>query len=390
MIPERLKWLRSTSFWLSLLLVSLLIHLLFSWQAVRTIGKSGERVATQEEAVEVIADPLAPPPEEEKPPEPEKKEDLVFEDPIEFEPPPVLVPTTAVEPPPPDVNLAMEAAAGGQSSAGSQGAGGQGAAGLEVPLLANTVTAGQGLAGFGTGIGNGLSNSTNRFAAYVKGLRETGLDVVFVVDTTGSMGWIIAELNERISDIVDSVRLLVPISRFGVVAYRDFDSPEYVTRVQPLTFSLRRLQGFLGTLRSVGGGDVSEAIDEGLHTAVRQSGWRMGAKKVIILIGDAPPRPDARQRMMKTAKEFGKGGGDISALDISHEGNPALLEAIVGRKVDRGLFIIKPMLAYQEVAQASNGVAATMDGDVRVTRQLVNLIMGGQFANEMALLLEGL
>ena len=29
------------------------------------------------------------------------------------------------------------------------------------------------------------------------------------------------------------------------------------------------------------------------------------------------------------------------------------------------------------------------DGDVQITRQLVSLIMGGQFAREMALLLEG-
>ena len=45
--------------------------------------------------------------------------------------------------------------------------------------------------GRGRGIGNGLGGSTNRFAAYVQSLREAGLDVVFLVDMTGSMIWVL-------------------------------------------------------------------------------------------------------------------------------------------------------------------------------------------------------
>ena len=48
------------------------------------------------------------------------------------------------------------------------------------------------------------------------------------------------------------------------------------------------------------------------------------------------------------------------------------------------------MLQYQRIAEAGGGTAATMDGDIRITRQLVSLIMGGQFSAEMSLLLEGL
>jgi hypothetical protein len=46
---------------------------------------------------------------------------------------------------------------------------------------------GGGTAGFGVGIGNALGGSTNQFAAYIAGMRESGLDVVFVVDVSGSM-----------------------------------------------------------------------------------------------------------------------------------------------------------------------------------------------------------
>lgn len=362
---------KSISVWLLLLLLSVAIHLALTWQAsVRIVSPE---VAEQRniDEVEIVLD-IATPEEE--------KEELVFEEAIEFEPPPVLVPTSALAPPPPDVNLAMEAAAGGQS-----------AAGFSAPLLSNTVvTAGDGLAGFGTGVGNGLSQSTNRFAAYVQGLRETGLDVVFVVDATGSMGWVIDEVQTRIVDIVDVVRTLVPVSRFGLVAYRDFGSPSYVTRHQTLTFSLNKLSRFLDNLSAEGGGDMQEAVYEGMQVATEKSGWRLGAKKVIILIGDAPPHENTFDRLLAVNRAFAKGSGQISTLDVSHNANPAVLEAKLGRPVNRAFYTDKPMLDYQLMAEAGGGLAATLDGGVHITQQLVSLIMGGQFSREMALLLEGL
>ncbi len=362
--------LRSLSVWSGLLIISLVIHLILSWQASRSMVQSPVTPPGMVEEVEVMLD-LAEQPE---------KEALVFEENIEFEPPPVLVPASSLVPPPPNVNLAMEAAAGGRSEAG-----------FAAPLLSNApVTAGSGAAGFGTGVGNGLSDSANQFAAYVQGLRETGLDVIFVVDTTGSMDWVLTEVNTRIIDIVDAVRLLVPVSRFGIVAYRDYGEPGYVTQLLSLTYSLAKLSRFLGELTALGGGSHQEAVFEGVKVAIDDGGWRLGAKKVIIVLGDAPPHRDAVSRLLSISKAFAGGGGQISTLDVSRNANPALLEAMLGRSVNRAFYTDKPMLDYQLLAEAGGGIAATLDGDVKITRQLVSLIMGGQFAREMALLLEGL
>jgi len=68
--------------------------------------------------------------------------------------------------------------------------------------------------------------------------------VLFVVDATGSMGWVLDEVKTRILDITSTVRSLVPISRFGVLAYRDRGDPEFVTRMQNLTYSTLKLQAF--------------------------------------------------------------------------------------------------------------------------------------------------
>lgn len=360
------KWYRSLTLWLALLLLSLLVHLWLSWRASLAMVDVAVTPPPTEHSVDVQL-VKQPPPKE-----------LVFEDKLEFEPPEVLVPNAAVTPPPPDVDLAMKAAAGGT------------ARGASLPLLADTiVTAGRGTAGFGTGAGNGLSNSAQGFAAYVQGLRETGLDVLFVVDTTGSMGWVLDEARAHMIDIVDAVRLLVPVSRFGVVAYRDYDAPGYVTRMQPLTFSLNKLTGFLGSLTAEGGGDFPEAVTAGLELGITKAGWRLGARKVIILIGDAPPHEGELRHALALARKFATDGGQLSALDVSDDANPALIEAVVGRPVDHNLFRNKPMYDFQQLAEAGGGIAATMAGDVRITKQLMSLILGGRFASESGLLLEG-
>jgi hypothetical protein len=360
---------RRAGLWCLLLLLSLLVHFFLSWQAGRGLDLPGKAGAEDTVELELVVPREAP-----EPPDP-----LLFEEPPELDPPAVLVAAASETPPPPSVDLAMVAAAGGRSEA------------LLAPPVLNTVvfTAGQGTAGFGAGIGTGLSQSSNTFAAYVQGLRETGLDVMFVVDATGSMDWAIAEVRTRIVDIVDSVRSLVPIARFGVVAYRDYDDPEFVTRIQPLTFSLAKLSTFLDTLEATGGGSWQEAVTAGMEAAMNAN-WRTGARRVVVIVGDAPPHEADMDRLLALARDMVTNGGQVSTLDVSNDSNPALIEASLGRRVNRSLYRNKPMLQFQAVADAGSGTAATMDGDIIVARQLLTLVMGGQFSAEMSLLLEAM
>lgn len=370
LLNERSKRL---GLWVGLLLLSVVIHLLLSWQAGKNLKLPGSTPQETSVELDLSIDVM----------EAEEDKKLVFDEQIEFEPPSVLLATTALASPPPDINLALEAAAGGTS-----------ATLISIPVIVpvtqtSWMIEGAGQAGFGTGVGTGLSKSLDRYALYVQGLRETGLDVVFVVDATGSMDWVIQEVSHRIVDIVDAVRLLVPVSRFGIVAYRDHDDPEFVTRHQPLTFSLKKLNRFLQTLEAKGGGSWQEAVLAAMDTAASDMGWRVGAKQVVLLIGDAPPYDHNFQQILSVVKGIVDKGGQVSTLDVSHESNPAVLEASLGRAVNRALYRNKPMLHFQEIADAGDGVAATLEGDVEISRQLMSLIIGGQFQKEMALLLEG-
>ena len=358
--------------WLSLLLCSSVIHSLILWQA----GRRVEFVTplSQEEEVQIIVEPLT----EVNTEKPELPDELLeFEQELEFEPPELLIAPKTVTPPPADTFVALRAQ-------------GQGFQGIELPNGAAfiSVSEGDGMDGFKTGFGNALGDGSARFAPYIAGLREAGLDVVFCVDATGSMEWVIEEVKHRIEDITQFVRSLVPIARFGFVAYRDRNDPEFTTRIQPLTYSTVKLYQFLSTLKADGGGDWFEAIDMGLDEAIKQSGWRIGAHKIIILIGDAPLAQGRLNEVVEMVKRFSYSGGVVSTLDVSDQANPQLLEAKLGRRVPRHLYRNAPMSEFLMIGEAGQGDAATLDGEIRLTKRLVKLIMGDQFVADMQALLD--
>jgi hypothetical protein len=363
---------RRSVIWLLLLLFSSILHALLSWHVGKNIKLSPPPIPEPE--IQIIIDQPAEVVEEKiDPPE----EQLEFEEELELEPPEILIAPKTLTPPPPDVTLALRA----------QGSGFQG---IDIPdgLGFVSVSKGHGVGGFKTGIGNGLGDGTARFAPYIANLREAGLDVVFCIDATGSMGWVIDEVKDRIEDIAQIVRSLVPIARFGFVAYRDYDGPEFTTRVQPLTYSSLKLNQYLSTLKAKGGGDWYEAIDAGLQVAINDSGWRTGARKIIILIGDAPLGDEKLNNVLHSVRQFQRSGGTVSTLDVSEQANPHLLEAKLGRKVPRNLYRNAPMHAFLVIGEAGQGDAATLDGDIVLTKRLIKLIMGDQFAAEMQALLD--
>ena len=118
------------------------------------------------------------------------------------------------------------------------------------------------------------------------------LDIVFVIDTTGSMESCIRQVQEKLNNFAQAITAssIQPDIAFGVVAYRDHPPEEmtYVTQVYPVSSNLGAVQEIINKLRADGGGDEPEAVMDGLWDALRQSRWRPNAHKVIVLVGDAP------------------------------------------------------------------------------------------------------
>lgn len=120
------------------------------------------------------------------------------------------------------------------------------------------------------------------------------LDLVFLVDATGSMADEIDKLRQSMQTIADEIAALPsrPRTCFALVAYRDRGDAFFV-RAHDFTSDLAAFQRVLGGLRANGGGDYPEALNEALHTAVHRLSWRGdGATRLLLLVADAPPHLD--------------------------------------------------------------------------------------------------
>lgn len=121
------------------------------------------------------------------------------------------------------------------------------------------------------------------------------LEMVFVLDTTGSMGALIEGAKQRIWGIVNDVMQESHTSvRIGLVAYRD-RGDEYVTQVLPLTADLDKVYTTLMDYRAMGGGDEAEDVRTALAEGVYKAGWSATSSdlaQIIFLVGDAPPHND--------------------------------------------------------------------------------------------------
>src|SRR5690348_12137956 len=89
----------------------------------------------------------------------------------------------------------------------------------------------------------------------VDGQNSATLEMVFVLDTTGSMGGLLEGAKQRIWGIVNDVMQSSarPAVKIGLVAYRD-RGDTYVSEVLPLTDDLDKVYGTLMSYRADGGG----------------------------------------------------------------------------------------------------------------------------------------
>lgn len=115
------------------------------------------------------------------------------------------------------------------------------------------------------------------------------VDVVFAVDTTGSMGGLLDGAKRTVWSIATHIKNTDPNAkiRIGLVAYRDVGD-DYVTKPFALSGDLDAVYRELSTYVADGGNDIPEDVDAALDDALKMQ-WRPNAKKLVFVVGDAPP-----------------------------------------------------------------------------------------------------
>lgn len=163
------------------------------------------------------------------------------------------------------------------------------------------------------------------------------VDVVFVIDSTGSMSSLIEGAKEKIWSIANSIvtRKPTPAVRIGLVSYRD-RGDAYVTRAFDLTDDIDTVFKDLQTIRADGGGDEPESVNQALAEAVSNMKWSTAkdTTKIIFLVGDCPPHMDYQDdiKYQATCEKAAKSNIIINTVQCgNHQETTAIWQEIAKR-----------------------------------------------------------
>jgi hypothetical protein len=149
------------------------------------------------------------------------------------------------------------------------------------------------------------------------------LDLMLVIDTTGSMSDELNYLIAEFKSIVETVQARHPGTsiHFGLVLYRD-EGDQYVVRSFDFVSSLDEMQTQLSRQSANGGGDYPEAMDQALETAINAQ-WRAGnTARLLFLVADAPPHGEkmsAAFEHAQTARDMGIRIYPLAASGVADE-----------------------------------------------------------------------
>jgi Mg-chelatase subunit ChlD len=181
-------------------------------------------------------------------------------------------------------------------------------------------------------------------------------DVVFVVDTTGSMGGTIETVRTKVhalaksmsdgtgdSDLQESSEVY-----FGLIDYRDRGDSWIAKVASPLSADVGRFLAAVDLLEAGGGGDYPESVNKALMVGIDSISWHPEASKSMVLIGDAIPNiyadePDTNTIAHRAKKKgiaintVNCGGDDVATIwkSISSiTGGDYYLLADIGKAID--------------------------------------------------------
>lgn len=118
------------------------------------------------------------------------------------------------------------------------------------------------------------------------------LDLMFMIDTTGSMGDELEYLKEELKNVVVTVNKDTGVDiRTSVNFYRD-TSDDYVVKYYDFRKDIDEACKLIDNEKADGGGDIPEAVHTALDNAVNKHVWDEESIKLMFLVLDAPPHDD--------------------------------------------------------------------------------------------------
>jgi hypothetical protein len=218
---------------------------------------------------------------------------------------------------------------------------------------------------------------------------SVGLDIVFLMDATGSMGDEIDHVKATVDTIATRIEQLPGSSRprLGLVAYRDVGD-DYITRAWDFTDSVQQFSANLANVKADNGGDYPEAVVAGLKDALKLPGWADNSTgrrlRLVVLIADAPPHLDypndpAYPQLLGEAVASGIKLFPIGASGLDDQGEYIFRQFA---QVTQGQFVF---LTYANGVSGAPGPATThsvSDFTVQNLDALVVKLVAAEVANQ--------
>lgn len=128
-------------------------------------------------------------------------------------------------------------------------------------------------------------------------------DIVFVIDTTGSMSGTINNVRTNVNSFVDMLALRDVDVRLGIVEYKDIYADGMAsTKVWGWQSSVAEFKQTMSKLYASGGGDTPETTVDALEAA-RRMDYRSFASKFIVTFTDAPTKDGSRYEEIMTIED---------------------------------------------------------------------------------------
>ena len=141
------------------------------------------------------------------------------------------------------------------------------------------------------------------------------IEIMFVVDSTGSMSDEMNYIKSEIIDVIGKVRTRNPDSQINLamMVYRD-TGDTYVTKYNDFTADVEAQQKWFAKQTASGGGDLPEAVEVAMKEAVSKQ-WSENSTKLIIHVADAPSHNDDVQKWATEA--FNAASKGIKIITVS-------------------------------------------------------------------------
>ncbi|MFB9414037.1 choice-of-anchor P family protein [Dactylosporangium matsuzakiense] len=183
-------------------------------------------------------------------------------------------------------------------------------------------------------------------------------DIVFLADTTGSMGGAIANVRSNASSIMTQIAAAQPSAQFGAAEYKDLtaDSAPFTVR-QDITADQSAVQSGINLWAAGGGGDAPEdGINALYQLATGAVHFRTAGTRIVVIFGDAPSHdPSGGHSRADAIAALQAAGIHVVAVDVGNLNSGG--QAVAITDATGGVYLAAPS-ADQVSAKILEGIKA--------------------------------